>query len=946
MKQKSIISIIILAVILSACQTEKPSLLSIDEFKNPGTEYRPLALWSWMNGYIDTAKLVYELEQMKAKGMRGGIIWDLGAISDPDKMIPAGPPFLGPESLEYLSIAMKKGDELGLDIGMAISSSWNAGGEWIGPENAIKQVLMSNAIVDGSGKKTIKITPPSNRNGAIENYTWISTIAMPYTQDHFIDEAINQSIDLSKNTSDGETVIWEVPDGEWEVFSFFSCNTMQPLVIPSPNSKGLMIDHLSYDATKSHFDTLFSRLPDDLLENELIKFMEIDSYEVNPMKDWSPNLVSEFKSRYNYDPIPYIPLLLGYNMKDSIRADRFRADYSLLVSDMMVDNHFSQSVEIANKYDIQMVTEAGHGGFPRVDALKALGHSHIPTGEFWNRQRFWVTKEAASAAHIYDLKLVASESLTGWQHWQHGPSDYKQLIDIALCEGLNQIMFHTFAHNPEIAGKPGFTYHAGEHLNVNTTWWSMAKPFMDYIGRCSYLLRQGLFVADACLYYGDQAPNLVPSKRIDPNIKAIFDDTQCLHCGKPKPINPGSAPGYDWDYMNAEIITRDLKVVDGRLVLPSGMSYRVMMLPDKEAINLDVLRSIEKLVAEGAVILGRKPIRTSSLMEYPSCDPEVKALADKLWGACNGKDIFVNSYGQGQVYWGKTLEEVLVDLGVGPDFEVKGIDNCDMHIDYIHRRTDQEDIYFISNSNQTPEKFSVVFRVDKNMKPEIWDPLSASIQRDIEFTKAENGIEMEFILEPLASRFIIFKSGKKGKNDMDLITNLQFAGNTDIKGIEDDHTIDLSSDWTISFDQNMGAPASFDINKLMSWSDISLEGISYYSGSAFYEKSFSFDKSALSDQSKSILKFDKIQETAKIMVNGQDCGIVWTPPYELDITEQLKDGANNISIEVINTWNNRLVGDMRNPDQKQYTNTNIKDKFKNKELLESGLIGNIRIINR
>ena len=82
------------------------------------------------------------------------------------------------------------------------------------------------------------------------------------------------------------------------------------------------------------------------------------------------------------------------------------------------------------------------------------------------------------------------------------------------------------------------------------------------------------------------------------------------------------------------------------------------------------------------------------------------------------------------------------------------------------------------------------------------------------------------------------------------------------------------------------------------------------------------------------------------MVNGQDCGIVWTPPYELDITEQLKDGANNISIEVINTWNNRLVGDMRNPDQKQYTNTNIKDKFKNKELLESGLIGNIRIINR
>ena len=264
-------------------------------------------------------------------------------------------------------------------------------------------------------------------------------------------------------------------------------------------------------------------------------------------------------------------------------------------------------------------------------------------GEFWNRKRFWVTKEAASAAHIYGKKLVASESLTGWNHWQHGPTDFKQLIDRAFCEGLNQIVFHTFAHNPDAAGKPGFVYHAGEHINVNTTWWEMVRPFMDYIGRSSYMLRQGNFVGDACLYYGDQAPNLVPPKRIDPNINPIFNDSQCLHCGKPKPVNPGEMAGYDYDYMNADIITTAMQVEDGRLVLPSGQSYRVMLLPDRVDISLEVLKSLKKLVYDGAVIIGRRPERTTSLKNYPDCDKEVKSIADQLWDKIDGKTVFSNN---------------------------------------------------------------------------------------------------------------------------------------------------------------------------------------------------------------------------------------------------------------------------------------------------------------
>ena len=590
-----------------------------------------------------------------------------------------------------------------------------------------------------------------------------------------------------------------------------------------------------------------------------------------------------------------------------------------------------------------MFIEAGHGGYPRVDPLKALGNSNIPMGEFWNRRRFWVTKEAASAAHIYGKKVVAAESLTGWQNWQHGPTDFKQLIDIAFCAGLNQVVFHTFAHNPEIAGKPGFCYHAGEHLNVNTTWWELVRPFMDYIGRCSYMLRQGNFVGDVCLYYGDQAPNLVPPDRIDPNITPLYDDNHCLHCGQPKPVNPGKLPGYDYDYMNADIITSVMKVENGKLVLPSGQSYKMMLIPDREDISLDVLKKLDTLVNDGAILIGPKPQRTTSLKNYPECDQEVKTIADKMWGKSDGKTILSNTYGKGTVYWGKTVKEVLDELKIPADMEVIGVDNSDKHIDYLHRQTETQDIYFVSNSKPEAEKVTCIFRVDKNRVPELWDAETGLIQRKVNYTRVENGVSIDFVMDPLASRFVVFSNKTTGKNDVGLNYDLQYGFHHDQKGEE--RTMDISDNWEIKFDTAMGGPASYHLDSLVSWTDIDKEGVNDYSGSASYERDFSVKREDISEGREAFVVFDDIQEMARVFVNGKDCGIVWTPPYEADITKYLKAGSNHISVQVINTWNNRIVGDLRNPEGKQYTHTNIKNKFKaDGPLLKSGLIGKAYIL--
>ncbi|MEO5995328.1 MAG: glycosyl hydrolase [Chitinophagaceae bacterium] len=919
-----------------------------DNFIHPPLESRPLAFWDWLNGYVDTAKMVHELEEMSDKGMQGAFVWDIGALSDPGKLIPAGPAFLDNKSLGYISLALKTAKRVNLNLGLFASSSWNAGGPWMAPEDASKELLSSKQVVTGASRQKITIGEPESKKGKSKIFSLITSIAIPHSNKNEIDYASNKPILLDKYTLGDKYIDWVVPVGKWDIISFFMCNTGQNLEVPSPNSSGLIIDHLSKRATKIYFDSILAKLAKGIPDNQF-KYFELDSYEVWPAKDWTPGLVIEFKKRYGYDPKPFLPLLLGYNCKDSILGKRFMEDYGRLVSDFIIENHYTQSVDRANKNGIKMFIEAGHGGYARVDPLKALGKADMPMGEFWNRKQHWVTKEAASAAHIYGKKIVAAESLTGWQNWQHGPADFKQLIDVAFCEGLNQVVFHTFAHNPGIAGKPGFAYHAGEHFNVNTTWWSMVRPFMDYISRCSYLLRQGNFVGDVCLYYGDEAPNLVPPDRIDPNIAPLYDDNHCLHCGQLKTVNPGKLPGYDYDYMNAEIITKQLKVENGRLVLPSGQNYRMMQIPERDKISVEVLKKLDTLVNNGAIIIGPKPQIASGLKNYPDCDSEVKAIAGKMWGNCDGKKILSNKYGKGKIYWGKTAMQVLAELQIAPDMDVIGIDNADGHIDYLHRQTNTEEIYFVSNSKLKKEKVTCIFRVDKNMVPALWDAATGQVQHNVKYVKVEKGISIDFVMDPVGSRFVVFtrKPGVKHGNGVDVSYDLQYGFTGNIKSEEKNKMIDISYNWKIHFDTSMGGPASYHLDSLVSWTEIAENGIIYYSGTATYEKDFIVNGSELSQGTKSFVVFEDIQEIAKVFINGKDCGIIWTLPYNADITKYLKEGKNHISVQVINTWNNRVVGDVRTPDKKQFTRTNIKYKFTaNSPLLKSGITGKANIIFR
>ena len=236
-------------------------------------------------------------------------------------------------------------------------------------------------------------------------------------------------------------------------------------------------------------------------------------------------------------------------------------------------------------------------------------------GEFWfgtdimSQFNHWgnAMRTVATAAHVYGRPVVQAESFTAWTHLQEYPESLKPVGDDAFLDGLNRMVFHQYTAQPMLDFKPGWQYGAGTHFDRNLTWWEEARGFFQYLGRCQYLLQTGQFDADALYFYGEGVTKFLPSR-------------QYLH--------PALPQGYNFDGINAELLLNGLAINHGRWTLPSGMSYRVLVLPEDGVMSAAVLGKIRELVAEGGVVSGPKPQRPPGLQGYPGADPELKETGE------------------------------------------------------------------------------------------------------------------------------------------------------------------------------------------------------------------------------------------------------------------------------------------------------------------------------
>ncbi len=663
---------------------------------------------------------------------------------------------------------------------------------------------------------------------------------------------VHRMIDLTSKTSSDGTLNWDVPPGNWKVVRIGRTTTGLNVAF----GKGLLADYLNPAATELNYKKGIKPLIGDAgtLVGRTLKYFIEDNVEIDGIYSWTPELLKEFKKRRSYDPTPYLAALAGEIVENTTITDRFLADVRRTIADCVAEGHYKRWAELSHADGVKVRAEAGGQHHPRLlcnDGLMNQGRMDVPVAEFWEielwKENQWApadhhvvttpgwdeaaqnvnAKQAASAGHLYGKKIVASEAFTTGgrlQHWSQSPGGLLRHANNAFCEGINALSIHGSATSGPEDGMPGKSVFGGSHFNHNITWWNQgAKEFLSYLSRCSFLLQQGLFVADVLYYSGDEAPNFIPPKNIDPS----------------------RGFGYDYDVCNSEVLLTRLSVKNGRIVLPDGMSYKVLVLPERPVLPLRVAEKIRALVAAGATVIGPKPVRTTGLTGYPKSEQQLKAIADEVWGTESSSRLLEQPYGKGRIITGMTIRQVLEKGKLPADFAFKCKTENGL-LDFIHRRTDDSEIYFVINKRGTSLQTDCSFRVTGS-HPELWNPVTGE-QRDLPQYKTQNGvtsIPLEF--EPYSAMFVIFRKGE-GK-----ILKMDTPNNLEVNFLTLTQKQELTGQWMVQFDLNWFYPTKelsgdqskglMVFNKLEDWNKRPEPAVKNFSGKAVYSKTFNIEPS-------------------------------------------------------------------------------------------------------
>ena len=926
-------------------------------FNAPPNQAKPRVYWWWLYNRINKEGITRDLQEFKEKGISGVNLICTGGYAG-DKAL-EGIKWLSPEWRELFRHAVSEAKRLDIELGFNLSGGWTMLGPWVTYDNTMKKVVQSDTIIAGGKKVSMKLAQPETVEGYYKD-VWVQAFRIDTTKKLVDAESAK---DLTLYMKPDGNFEWKAPKGNWLIlrtgYTLTGHTWSRWFAYPQGDTfaegAGYEIDYLSKAALDNHFNHLGTIILDEVKKagGDLAYFWS-DSWECGKLT-WTQDFPEQFMHYRKYDLKPYMAILSGYIVKDSLFCERFQEDFDRTIQDCIADNYYGHFYDLCHKNGLNVGNEAGGpNDIPPQDVLKNLGRCDIPAGEFWVHYKLpedgmnsrksarLNLKQTASAAHIYGLREAQAEAFTQMEqdrtHWSLGPYDLKPYANDAFCEGINRFMLHQSTCQPPEDGKPGYEFCAGQHFTPNLTWWEQSSAFFSYLSRCQYLLQEGKFVGDVCYYIGEQTPSLVP----------------------PQYIIPSLGLGYDCDYTNVEVLLTRMSVKDGRIVLPDGMSYRLLYLqncvsPDKEIceavsryqqlevpteasemMSLDVLKKLRELIMDGATVIGAPPTMSAGLDNYPYADNEVRKLASEIWGDLDGKNITERKLGKGRIIWGKTAREVLQADGIGQDFAYLNQTAEPEKFNYIHRSLDDCDIYFVINrtGKQTSSQFT--FRV-QGKQPEIWDPVTGEMRIASSFTQHDGytTVPLEFV--PYGSYFVVF--------DKTISTDKQGEGDRNFSKLE--IAQDLSHSWEVMFDTTMGGPQKVFFEDLSNWIDRPEEGIKYYSGTATYRKSFdlSFKKG---NGERIYLDLGDVKHVSSVRFNNKDLGVLWCTPWRIDITDYVKETGNFVEIDVINLWANRVIGDWKLPKEQRFTRTHDVFRFDmlraSTPLTDAGLLGPVSIL--
>jgi len=906
-------------LLLALALTSRAGTLE-EDFQNPPVATRPYVWWHWMGANFSKEGITKDLEAMKAAGIGGATIFNLSsAVQEsqaPTENLPwPDQTYRSPKYWDALRHAAAEADRLGLELGLENSVGYSAtGGPWIDEPRSMQRLVWTSTEISGGATVVTNLAVPKFEaeegwgkvGRKLSFFRDIAVLAVPADKTNL---AVTEVLDLTKNFSANCELRWDAPAGKWIIYRLAHASTGHPPQ-PAPDDvlgKVLEVDKLSLEQTKFHWDNVIQPVKENLglLFGKSFRFFMLDSYEAGN-QNWTPNFREEFQKRKGYDPLPWL-VTMGATVHNggknppvrtlgsAEQTARFDWDYRDVITTLFQENGWQPAAEMIHAAGVKFQWEPYSGPF---DTVAGATVPDLPMVEFWSGRVGSADQRVVASARAAGKRIVGAEAFTGSpgvSQWTETPAYLKATGDAEFASGVNRMVLHHWVHQPfDDRYKPGMGMGWwGTHFGRNQTWFEPGKAFFQYLGRCQALLQRGEAPADF--------------------------------------VSVGSPQG-DGDVIPQSAL-KDVRVVSGKIILPSGRQYAFISFPNNGAMLPETLWQIKKFLSDGAIVVCSKPNKSPSLANYPKCDEEVRSLGKELWG--DGNET-VRQVGRGKLFTHGDVAAALNELGIVSIAKV--VTPKSENIRIAARQDGNLKLFFIANVGQKPAKFAVSFRVN-GMQPEVWDAETGTTQLAPLWREKDGRTELDLSLDAAKSVFVVFRNpaasadrlaSVEANGDYKLSSDAQgrpvIAASTNVNGaavfasgkrvpfeLNLAAAVSVVGPWQVDLAPAVGAKKQIELPGLKSLSDSDDAAVKYFSGIATYRAAVNVDASLFGDGNRVELDLGDVRDLVTVTVNGRNLGVIWHPPFVCDITSVLKPGVNMLKVAVANTWHNRLVGDEQFP---------------------------------
>jgi len=682
-------------------------------------------------------------------------------------------------------------------------------------------------------------------------------------------------VDLTDKMDEEGRLDWKKPHGDWTILRIGHVNTRHVNVPAPPEATGWECDKLDHSGADLQFNNYIGRLASGPLKG-LLSNMLMDSWECQT-QTWTKRMPEQFERVAGYPIRMWIPALLGYVLDDPETTTKFLNDWRFTLNDLYVNEFFGTMVKNAHEKGLTCSYETAAGDITPADPMEYYKFADVPMCEFWqpfsgylSDRTYKPIRPTSSAAHLYGKPRVSAESFTSIDlTWDEHLQMLKDIANQNLLHGMTHFVFHTYTHNPGATKYfPGTSFgtHIGTPFMRSETWWKHMPAFTSYLARCTYMLERGK-PNNAVLWY-------------------LGDETQ----QKPDQYNPFPV-GYNYDYCNPDALLNRIDVQDGHWVTPDGIRYPLMWIPEQGRMLPETLERLQQLVEAGGVLLAEKPLGIATLRNKENQQLRYFRAVQALWA----NDIpGIHPIKNGKVITGMGLEDALRAIGQKPD--VLGAGN-----QWLHRTEKGADWYFLCADKESEFHNTVSF--NNTGRVEIWNPVNGKTEEvPVRVEKGRTLIDID--MKTAECLFVVFNHDNRPSQAKEW----KDAGNQDIS----------SQEWTVTFPSGWGIDQPITTTQLLPWKELVTNGEGRaFSGTATYSTTLNVNK--YDKKARYNLQLGRVDMIAVVRVNGQEMGTLWTEPYQVDITEALHKGQNQVEIDVTSSWFNRLVYDDAQPEENRKT---------------------------